>query len=111
MLDNLDTAVAGDSRDQGAFDLGAGRVTSSVSDPAPHVAAFAGELEPSGKITIELRASVDEVDRLLGALSDQYADGLFDAQAGASKQCVVYVLLDRVTLGLNPGDAALRPVS
>jgi hypothetical protein len=70
MLDDLDRAIRGDCGDEGAFDLGAGGVASSVRDPVPVVAALAGQLQLTGEITIKLRASVDELRHLIGAFGD-----------------------------------------
>jgi hypothetical protein len=50
-----------------------------MSDPIPHVAALAGQLQLTSKITIEFCASVDQLGHLVGALSDQHAYGLLDA--------------------------------
>jgi hypothetical protein len=111
MLDDLDAAIGGDRGDQRAFDLGTSSVTPRMCDPIPHVAALASQLQPAGKIAIEFCASVDQLGYLVWALSDEHAYGFLDAQASAGHQRVVNVLLNCVALGLDPGDAALSPVS
>src|SRR4051812_35241028 len=107
MLDDLDAAISGDCGDQGAFDLGAGRIAPRVRDSIAHMATLAGQLEPAGKIAIELRTSVDQLGYLLWTFGDQHPYGLLDAQASTGDQGVVDVLRDRVALGLNPRDPAL----
>ena len=75
MLDDLDRGIRCHGGHERAFDLGAGGVTAGVSDPAPHVAALAGQLQLPGKITIELRTSVDQLGYLIWALGDEHAHG------------------------------------
>src|SRR5512132_3977658 len=104
MLDDLDRAVGRDRGNECAFDLGARGVAPGVCDPAPLVAALAGQFQLAGEVAIKLSASVDELGNLVGALGDQYAYCVLDAEPSTGHQGVVNVLLDAVALGLPRGN-------
>ena len=112
MLDDLDAAIGGNRGDQRAFDLRTGGVTSrrARSDSA---CGRPRESAPSWPA----RSRSNSAPRLIslatssGPSVTKHAYGVLDAQTSAGHQGVVNVLLDRVALGLYPGDAALRPVS
>ena len=96
--------------DEGAGDLGAGRVAARVRDAAAVVAALAGQLDLAGVgVGVEAGAGGDQPAYGVGALGDEGADGLLVAQARARDEGVVEVLLGGVALAERGGDAALRP--
>lgn len=109
VLDGADGAGA-HGLDQGAGDLRAGRVAARVGDPAPVVAALAGERDGAGRVgLVEDGAGVDEPAYRVGPLGDEQAHGVLVAESGAGDEGVVEVLLGRVALAERGGDAALRP--
>ena len=110
LLDDLDAPVRPDRGDQRPLDLRAGGIPAGVRDPITVVPALPGQLELAGGVAIELGPAGDQLGDLVGTLRDQYAYGLLDAQPGAGHQGVGDVLLDRVPLRLDRGDATLRPV-
>ena len=107
----LDGAQGGraDRLDQGAGDLGAGRVAARVGDAAAVVAALAGERDLAAVGGVEVRAGGDQPAYGVGALGDQGPDGLLVAQARARDEGVVQMLLRGVALAERGGDAALGP--
>ncbi len=95
--------------DQRAGDLRAGRVAARVRDPAPVVAALAGELQAALLRLVEVGARLDEPAHGVRALGDEDPHRVLVAQPGARDQGVGQVLLGGVALAEGRGDAALRP--
>ncbi len=95
--------------DQGAGDLGAGRVPARVGDPAAVVAALAGQrdLAPGGRV--EVGAGLDQPADRVRPLGDQGPHRALVAQPGTGHEGVVEVLLGGVALAERGGDAALGP--
>ena len=96
VLDDLDSRIGGDARDQRPLDLRARGIPAGVGDAVAVVAALAGQLEGTAGISVEFRTARDQLRDLLGAFADEHPDRLLDAQAGAGGQGVVDVLLDGV---------------
>lgn len=96
--------------DQGAGDLGAGRVAARVRYAAAVVPALAGEgyLVAAGR-GVEARAGGDEAADGVRAFGDQGAYGVLVAQPGARHEGVGQVLLGGVALAERGRDAALGP--
>ncbi len=98
---------AAHGRDEGPFDLGAGRVASRVHDACERVATLAGE-EELGLFGIEASAEGGELAYAVRALGHQDAHGLDVAQSGARGERVGEMQLGRVGLGERGCDTALR---
>ncbi len=90
-------------------DLRAGGVAARVRDPAPVVAALAGEVDAALVVGVEVGAGGDQPPYRVGALGDEGAYGLLVAQARAGHEGVGEVLFGSVALAEGGGDAALRP--
>lgn len=72
-----------DGLHEGAGDLRAGRVAARVRDPAPVVAALAGELDVAVVVGVEVGAGGDQPPYGVGALGDEDPHRLLVAQARA----------------------------
>src|SRR5512133_4249613 len=70
MLHDLDPLIRGDCGYQSAFDLRARGVTPGVRNAIAHMAALASELQLTGKVTIELRASIDQLGHFIRTFDD-----------------------------------------
>ena len=110
VLDDLDLGRPLDRGDEGALDLGAGRVAAGVGDPVAVVAALAGQRQLAVGVVVELGAERDQLADRLRALGHQDAYGVDVAGARAGHEGVVLVLLGGVARAERGGDAALRPL-
>ncbi len=90
-------------------DLRARRVAARVRDPAPVVAALAGEVDVALVVGVEVGAGGDQPPYRVGALGDEDPYGLLVTQPRAGHQGVPEVLFGRVALPERGGDAALCP--
>ncbi|CAM5356440.1 hypothetical protein STANM309S_03463 [Streptomyces tanashiensis] len=95
--------------DQGARDLGAGRVPARVGDPAAVVAALPGQRDLAVGGLVEVRAGRDQPADGVRSFRDQGPHGPLVAEPGAGDEGVVEVLLGGVSLAERGRDAALGP--
>ena len=98
-----------DGSDEGAGDLGAGRVSAGVDDAVAVVPALAGEQERPAGVEVEGRAERDELAQAGRSLLAQDAYGGLVAQPGTGSEGVLLVLERGVVGTERCGHAALRP--
>ena len=110
VLDDLDLRRPLDRGDEGALDLGAGRVAAGVGDAVAVVAALAGQRQLAVGVVVELGAEGDQLADRVGTLRHQHAYGLDVAGARAGHEGVALVLLGGVAGAEGRRDAALRPL-
>ena len=101
-------------------EMSARSISAPVASPpalrsAPLVAALAGQLQLAGEVAIKLRASVDELRHLVGALGDQDTYRLFDAKAGTatkvSSMCCWRVSSLRLRQAIPPCAQCVEPAA
>ena len=109
VLDDLDTAVGADGRDQRSLDLRSGRVAACVRDPVAVVAALPGERDLAVGRDVEAGAVLDEPPDRARAFGDEQPYRLGVAQAHARDERVLQMLLRRVPRAERGGDPALGP--
>ena len=108
VFEDLDVRVGARAGEQGALDLAPGGVA-VVEHATPRVAALAAERE-AVRLAIEADPRLDQRVDGRGPALDHEAHDLLATEARAGPKCVLHVGLERVVVGHDRRDAALREV-